>query len=152
VSALHSFLHLLFQLIVPRQSAAAASAVESYLESLPDNSGFQSAVASIAADPAAINSLSEYLPSLTSVLAQGSIPASFYSNLPTGGAFSLLRSVASEADAILTSAGVGTAASAPTATATGSTSTSKAGAVETGKVVGFAAAVGAGFLGVVMAL
>jgi hypothetical protein len=109
-------------------------------------------LASLASDPAAISSLSEYLPTLTSVLAQGSVAASFYQNLPTGGAFSPLSSIASGADAILTSAAVTIAASAPTKTAHGSTRTSKAGAVETGKAIGFAAAAGAGLLGVVMAL
>jgi hypothetical protein len=142
-------------------------ALEFYLEALPTQPGFQSALADIAKDPQALYSLSEYLPSIASAVEQGSIRASYLSNLPTGQVFSLVSSIASEANAVLTADGFeiqkapkkpgkGKPKDVPdaeTMTVTNmETSTSKAGVVETGKAVGLVAAAGAGFLGVVMAL
>jgi hypothetical protein len=122
-------------------------------------------VAAIGSDPVAFAPLAHALPSVTSVLGQGLLPTDFLSNLLTGKAGSLFLSMASQRDAIWKFFNVATGtspntktltspttASVATTTATKSTSTSKARAAETGKAVGYAAAAGAGFLGVVMAL
>jgi hypothetical protein len=160
--------------VTPEQSTSAAVALKSYLESLPTQTGFLAAVSSIRTDSSALSHLSKYLPSIASAIEAGTIPNDYLAALPPGPVASLISSVASEANAVLTSNGFsdiipketggvtvkdGTGTRTTTsATSTGtanaaSTSSSKAGAAETARAVaGYAAVVGAGFLGAVMVL